>query len=768
MAQKNLSIKLSLNDKQFQSSLRKATRSLKRFGSSMKRTGRNMTRSLTMPILALGGASVKLATDFQTSMTKISTLVGASAKDLKEYEAGIMSLSERVGVSAAQLADGLFFITSAGFQGKEGLDALEVSAKAAAMGMGEMSSIANALTSIMTAYEKENMTSAKAGDLLHETLKQGKFEAAMFMDKLGAVIPIAAAAGVSFEELGAASATMSKLSGDAAVTLTSMKSMIMALLKPTAQQEEILDKLGISTEELGKMTSESLLGTLEFLHSNLKDNNEELLKMFGGSKSVVGMLSTIGLQSETYTEVLDGMHNSLGNVNNGFAILSGTAGFKFNQTLVKLQNVGIEIGNILLPVVLDLADAFKGLLDDFKNLSPEAKNLAVAATILTGALGPLLVVMGSLVTVVTAISIKFVGIAIGVAALATGILFLIDNFDAFKERVNFDFLFNSIIKGVAMTLKGFGDLVTGYNKLIDKLGGGKLGILKASNEFDKLAANIEKSLIKTDDYKHDFEDFTTFMGRQGSRLKNVLGIVAKSLNLGGPSGVPEAPSNETTSTNTSQGILGPLDSSFFNNNPLQNILESVNFQDAETPFTGLIVKTAEELEAFAHQQENIKSLTEDLSNTFGQFGNMMQSTFAQAIQSSDGFFKTFVEGSKQAMKALMAQLAATLALNALLGGSKIGGMLGLKDIGGFGGIGTALKGLFMADGGLVTGATLAMVGEGPGTSMTNPEVIAPLDKLKSMIGQGNGSIEVFGSISGQDILLSSTRARNNRTRTRGY
>ena len=75
MAQKNLSIKLSLNDKQFQSSLRKATRSLKRFGSSMKRTGRNMTRSLTMPILALGGASVKLATDFQTSMTKISTLV---------------------------------------------------------------------------------------------------------------------------------------------------------------------------------------------------------------------------------------------------------------------------------------------------------------------------------------------------------------------------------------------------------------------------------------------------------------------------------------------------------------------------------------------------------------------------------------------------------------------------------------------------------------------------------------------------------------------
>ena len=72
-----------------------------------------------------------------------------------------------------------------------------------------------------------------------------------------------------------------------------------------------------------------------------------------------------------------------------------------------------------------------------------------------------------------------------------------------------------------------------------------------------------------------------------------------------------------------------------------------------------------------------------------------------------------------------------------------------------------------AEGGLVSGATIGMVGEGPGTSMSNPEVIAPLNKLKSMIGGGDG-VQVFGTISGADILLSSDRARNNRNRTRGY
>jgi hypothetical protein len=70
---------------------------------------------------------------------------------------------------------------------------------------------------------------------------------------------------------------------------------------------------------------------------------------------------------------------------------------------------------------------------------------------------------------------------------------------------------------------------------------------------------------------------------------------------------------------------------------------------------------------------------------------------------------------------------------------------------------------------MVSGATLAMVGEGPGTSAVNPEVIAPLDKLQGMIGNaGGGQVEVFGRLSGSDILLSSDRARGNRNRTRGY
>jgi hypothetical protein len=59
-----------------------------------------------------------------------------------------------------------------------------------------------------------------------------------------------------------------------------------------------------------------------------------------------------------------------------------------------------------------------------------------------------------------------------------------------------------------------------------------------------------------------------------------------------------------------------------------------------------------------------------------------------------------------------------------------------------------------ADGGIVSGPTLGLVGEYPGAS-TNPEVIAPLDKLKSIIGgnSDSGGFIAETRISGRDLSI---------------
>jgi hypothetical protein len=92
------------------------------------------------------------------------------------------------------------------------------------------------------------------------------------------------------------------------------------------------------------------------------------------------------------------------------------------------------------------------------------------------------------------------------------------------------------------------------------------------------------------------------------------------------------------------------------------------------------------------------------------------------------------------------------------------GFWGFGDAAGIAAVaaGTALKSKInnnkataFANGGIVSGPTMGLVGEYPG-AQSNPEVIAPLDKLKEMIGGGGGGAFV---LRGQDLLLSINRAQ---------
>jgi hypothetical protein len=60
-----------------------------------------------------------------------------------------------------------------------------------------------------------------------------------------------------------------------------------------------------------------------------------------------------------------------------------------------------------------------------------------------------------------------------------------------------------------------------------------------------------------------------------------------------------------------------------------------------------------------------------------------------------------------------------------------------------------------ANGGIISGPTMGLMGEYPGAK-SNPEVVAPLDKLKDMLGGGGGGTFV---LRGQDLLLSVNRAQ---------
>lgn len=157
----------------------------------------------------------------------------------------------------------------------------------------------------------------------------------------------------------------------------------------------------------------------------------------------------------------------------------------------------------------------------------------------------------------------------------------------------------------------------------------------------------------------------------------------------------------------------------------------------------------------------------DLTNGLARgLAEELGNAFAQAIFEGENFFKVFLKGLKRMAAQLTATLITAIVLAIVL--RSITG--GIGGIGGFADIASTMKYVLpamggipmLAEGGVVTSPTLAMIGEG-GQS----EAVIPLDRLNEF-GGGSQRVEVVGRISGSDILLSQERASRNRTRQRGF
>jgi hypothetical protein len=159
-------------------------------------------------------------------------------------------------------------------------------------------------------------------------------------------------------------------------------------------------------------------------------------------------------------------------------------------------------------------------------------------------------------------------------------------------------------------------------------------------------------------------------------------------------------------------------------------------------------------------QERLKGLGENLAIGLGLLSNVLS-----GLQGGfETFFDTIISGGGnafqklgQAISGMITKLIASLAAMAA-----ISGLISLI-IPGAGSFANVFKGLVssslgikpFASGGLVFGPTMGLVGEGSGTSRSNPEVIAPLDKLKGFLGNNNGapSERLVAQVSGANIDL---------------
>lgn len=138
-------------------------------------------------------------------------------------------------------------------------------------------------------------------------------------------------------------------------------------------------------------------------------------------------------------------------------------------------------------------------------------------------------------------------------------------------------------------------------------------------------------------------------------------------------------------------------------------------------------------EKWADTMRTVQMIAEDAAYSIGEAFGQMAASGGRATQ------QLVSQAIAQAIAAIIRQLATTLPFPANIAAIAGAGM--------FSGLMRSQIPAF-ADGGVAFGPTLGLMGE-YANARTNPEVIAPLDKLQSMIGGGTGEVEF--RIKGQEL-----------------
>ena len=380
---------------------------------TMLSAGRAMTQFLSLPTGLIAGAAVKVFSDFEYSLAKITGLVGIAKEQTEAWGQEILGLSSKVGKGPKELVDALYFITSSGFKTSESMRILETSAKAAAAGLGETKNVADIVTSAMNAYGKGSITAASAVDVLTMAVREGKGEAPEMVQAFATSIPIAAKLGVSFDQVGGAIAAMTRMGISAATASTYLRQSLFTLLKPSKKTREGLADIGLTAQQVrDSLENNGLLDTFIMLNEKTKNLSEEgLSEIFPNIRAFMAVTSLVNENLSDTIGVFDNVKNSIGVTDKAFQTVSETMKFKWNAAMAEgetlLINFGESVGKRLIPAVEKLLQIFTNLNTWWVNLSDSAKYFILNIGGVVIALGPLMLVLKGISAFFSSISLLF-------------------------------------------------------------------------------------------------------------------------------------------------------------------------------------------------------------------------------------------------------------------------------------------------------------------------------------------------------------------------
>jgi len=414
------------------------------FGDKMAKVGGSLTKSVTLPIVGLGTAALLTAADFEKSMNKVSAISGATGDTLAAMSGQAKELGRTTQYSASQAADAMSFLAMAGFDSNEIMAAMPGTLSLAAAGQMDLAEAADIASNVLTGYNKTVDELPAAMDTLAKTFTSTNTDLSQLGEAFKYAGPVAASAGVDFNVAAAAIGLLGNAGIQGSMAGTSLRGAISRLLDPSKKAANIMHDLGIvATDSAGSLLP------LDQIIQQLADSGAttaDYMAIFG-QRAGPAMAALTSQGADALRELTTELDNAGGTADEIAKVqMQGLAGAltrvksAFEGAMIAIAESGLlERATVL---VEGLAIKIGTFAEWMSNLPAPVANAMLAVAGIAAAVGPVLLIVGKLVAaiggviaVMNPVTAIVIGVVAAIAALAAIFVLMWKNSEALRDAV---------------------------------------------------------------------------------------------------------------------------------------------------------------------------------------------------------------------------------------------------------------------------------------------------------------------------------------------
>lgn len=373
--------------------VKKSGAGMSKFKSIMKSTAAQMAMGMGA-MMGIQGAirgvkrilsdTMQTGREFEREWANVTTMLTISTEETEKMKWELLKLSPILG-ETTDLAKGMYQVLSASIQPAKAIKFLGEAAKSAQAGVTTTTVAVDALTTVINAYGYAAEDVTKVSDIMFQTVKRGKLTYEGMSGALGTIVPIASQVGISFEDIAAAMATLTRQGIDVNTTTVQLRQVMVSVLKPTKEAADEAKRLGLEFSAAA-IKAKGLGGFLADVQAKTGGSSDSMTKLFGNVRALTGVMGLAGKSAEAFAYDMELMGRASGSTEVAFQKQMQSADFwmKTAKNTIKKLQIAVYEGLVApfkkgITTSKDLDTSIETLIDKVFNFGAAIGSFAKSA-----------------------------------------------------------------------------------------------------------------------------------------------------------------------------------------------------------------------------------------------------------------------------------------------------------------------------------------------------------------------------------------------------